>query len=156
MAPVKDIDNGEMLRRVASGALYLDVRSVEEFAAGHVPGAYNVPVLLRGPDGALVDNPEFLTIATALLVDASSPIVACQAGGRSRKACALLEAAGKADLLNFAAGYGGSRDAFGARIAGFVDSGSPIATQADPGRSYAELMERFGGSPRSPERSDPR
>jgi rhodanese-related sulfurtransferase len=150
LALVQDIDNGEMLRRLADGALYLDVRTPEEFSAGHAPGAYNVPLFLRGADGAFVDNPEFLTIARSLLAADAAPIVACQAGGRSRKACTLLEAAGQKDLLHFAGGYGGSRDAFGARIAGFVDSGSPSATAPEPGRSYPELRERFGGSPRSP------
>jgi len=33
-----------LLDRIAQGALLLDVRSVEDYAAGHVPGALNVPV----------------------------------------------------------------------------------------------------------------
>jgi rhodanese-related sulfurtransferase len=36
----------------------LDVRTAEEFAAGHLPNAWNVPFGFRGPDG-LVPNPEF-------------------------------------------------------------------------------------------------
>ncbi|MAF65866.1 MAG: hypothetical protein CMJ84_09445 [Planctomycetes bacterium] len=36
----------------------LDVRTPEEFAAGHLPGAWNVPFGFKGPDG-LVPNPEF-------------------------------------------------------------------------------------------------
>ena len=30
---------------------YLDVRTAEEFEAGHVPGSINVPVMLRNPAG---------------------------------------------------------------------------------------------------------
>lgn len=39
------IDAAELIDRVARGEdlLILDVRSVEEFAAGHVPGALNIP-----------------------------------------------------------------------------------------------------------------
>jgi len=40
------------------GSLLIDVRTPEEFSAGHVPGAYNVPFLFRGPSGA-APNPEF-------------------------------------------------------------------------------------------------
>lgn len=36
----------------------VDVRTVEEFEAGHVPGAYNVPFAFRGPFG-MEPNPDF-------------------------------------------------------------------------------------------------
>jgi E3 ubiquitin-protein ligase RNF13 len=44
-----------------SGYLYVDVRTVEEFEQGHVPGAYNVPLLFRTPVG-MEPNPEFLAV----------------------------------------------------------------------------------------------
>jgi len=31
---------------------FIDVRTVEEFEAGHVAGSYNVPILFHGPGGA--------------------------------------------------------------------------------------------------------
>jgi len=31
---------------------FIDVRTVEEFEAGHVGGSYNVPILFHGPGGA--------------------------------------------------------------------------------------------------------
>ena len=37
----------------------IDVRSVEEFATGHVPGAYNLPLLFKGPLG-MTPNTDFL------------------------------------------------------------------------------------------------
>ncbi len=39
----------------------IDVRSVEEFEEGHVPGAYNVPLLFRGAMG-MSPNPAFLEV----------------------------------------------------------------------------------------------
>lgn len=152
---MRDIDNGELLERLADGALYLDVRTPEEFAAGHVPGSYNVPFFFRDVSGGFVDNPEFLTIATALIETSPAPIVvACQAGGRSRRACLALESTGKEDLLHFAGGYGGGRDPFGARIPGFLDTGAQVSTQAEAGHSYAELKENGAGSPRNPSPPD--
>ncbi len=37
---------------------FIDVRTVEEFDSGHVPGAYNVPLMFRTPAG-MEPNPEF-------------------------------------------------------------------------------------------------
>lgn len=37
------IDAGEALKKVEAGALLLDVRSADEFKAGHVSGALNIP-----------------------------------------------------------------------------------------------------------------
>jgi rhodanese-related sulfurtransferase len=147
---LRDIDNEELLRLLAAGSIYLDVRTVEEFSAGHVPGAFNVPLLVRDEQGALVPNPDFLTIATALLEGKSEPIIACQAGGRSRKACALLGQTGRSDLLNYAGGFGGGRDPFGAKIPGYVATSAPVSTQPEPGHTYAELKERLLGSSGTP------
>jgi rhodanese-related sulfurtransferase len=43
--------------------VYVDVRTVEEFEQGHVPGAYNVPILFRTNAG-MQPNPEFLAVVT--------------------------------------------------------------------------------------------
>ncbi|KAI7836588.1 hypothetical protein COHA_009549 [Chlorella ohadii] len=44
---------------IQSGAsIYADVRTPEEFAAGHPPGAVNVPVFLK-QNGQMVPNPQF-------------------------------------------------------------------------------------------------
>lgn len=31
---------------------FIDVRTLEEFEAGHVAGSYHIPILFRGPGGA--------------------------------------------------------------------------------------------------------
>jgi rhodanese-related sulfurtransferase len=37
---------------------FVDVRTVEEFEQGHVPGAYNIPLAFRTPQG-MQPNPDF-------------------------------------------------------------------------------------------------
>jgi E3 ubiquitin-protein ligase RNF13 len=44
---------------VESGYAYIDVRTVQEFEESHVPGSYNIPILLRTAQGML-PNPDFV------------------------------------------------------------------------------------------------
>jgi hypothetical protein len=46
----------------------LDVRTVPEFAAGHVPGAKNVPVVEPDASGRMQLNPRFVEIVEASFV----------------------------------------------------------------------------------------
>ena len=41
--------------------VYVDVRTVEEFEQGHVPGSYNIPILFR-VGGGMQPNPDFLAV----------------------------------------------------------------------------------------------
>ena len=45
--------------------IFVDVRTVEEFDQGHVPGSYNVPILFRGALG-MQPNPDFLGVVKRL------------------------------------------------------------------------------------------
>ena len=46
--------------RIAAGQVaVIDVRTVEEFQEGHVPGSYNVPIAFKGMLG-MTPNPDFL------------------------------------------------------------------------------------------------
>ena len=58
---MKKVSPEEAAVLMEEGCVYLDVRSVPEFEAGHPTGAYNVPLLDMGP-GGMVDNPEFLSV----------------------------------------------------------------------------------------------
>ena len=49
-------------RMDAPGWIYVDVRTVEEFDQGHVPGAWNVPFAFRDPSGGMVPNPDFVEV----------------------------------------------------------------------------------------------
>ena len=74
----------------------LDVRTPEEFKAGHIPGAVNIN--FNSPDfdkqiGALDKNKTYL--------------VHCAAGGRSAKACKKLDNVGFKELYDLAPGFKG-------------------------------------------------
>jgi len=67
---------------VEAGALLLDVRSREEFAGGHVPGALNIPVQELASRVTEIEQPE------------RQVVVYCRSGARSAAAAKLLKAAG--------------------------------------------------------------
>ena len=46
-------------------AIVVDVRTTQEFEAGHIPGAYNVPIAFAGAMG-MSPNPEFSARIEAL------------------------------------------------------------------------------------------
>lgn len=81
----------EAQEMMASGdALILDVRTPEEFDAGHIPGA--VPL----PDYEIKDKAE------SVLTDKGQTIlVYCQAGGRSQKAARELLEMGYMNVYDF-------------------------------------------------------
>src|SRR5260370_2888697 len=98
----------ETLKKNA-GALYLDVRTEGEFAAGHPEGAINIPVVfIKGP-GQMQLNPEFVEIAEKVIPRDRKLVVGCMAGGRSQRAGVLLEEARYTDPANASASLGGSR-----------------------------------------------
>lgn len=79
----------EARKLVADGALLVDVRTPEEYAAGHLDGAINIPVqVLEERVGELGDNKE-------------RPIVLyCRSGARSSSALDQLKAKGFTSLHN--------------------------------------------------------
>ncbi len=88
LAAATDISREEYQARRADGAamLVLDVRSAEEFAAGHVPGAINIPHDQLGARHGELKG------ATGELV------VYCRSGRRSALAVETLEGAGYTGL----------------------------------------------------------
>ena len=125
----------------AEGYVYVDVRSEPEFEAGHVPGAFNVPLLHRGP-GGMTPNPEFLTVMQQAFGKAEKIVVGCQSGGRSKRAAEQLVQAGFTELAEMPAGWAGSRDAFGAAVPGWSKKGLPIEPGKPVGQSYADVRSR--------------
>jgi rhodanese-related sulfurtransferase len=123
-------------------AIYLDVRTEGEFAQGHPHGAINIPVVfIKGP-GQMELNPEFVELVTQLLAPDKTLVVGCQAGGRSMRACQMLEEVGFVDLINVTGGFGGQRDQTGAIVvAGWRDSGLPVSTEVGD-RSYQAIRKK--------------
>src|SRR3954466_1048008 len=89
------------------GYVYLDVRSVPEFTAGHPTGAYNIPLLDMGPSG-MAPNPDFLAVVEKTFPRDAKLVVGCKAGGRSAKAAAVLEQAGYSRIVDQTNGYDGT------------------------------------------------
>ncbi|XXF75180.1 rhodanese-like domain-containing protein [Myxococcaceae bacterium GXIMD 01537] len=81
----------EAHRLVEAGTLLVDVRSPEEFAAGHLPGAVNIPVeTLSGRLGEL--GPPEKPVA-----------VYCRTGKRSGRAEQILKEQGYPQVINLGA-----------------------------------------------------
>lgn len=79
-----------------SDPIVIDVREVDEFVSGHVPGALNIP--LSELQERVTDVPS-----------GSQVFVICQAGGRSLRACEYLSTLDQfsgTDFVNVAGGTG--------------------------------------------------
>ena len=84
-----DIDAAEAIKRQAGGAVLLDVREDDEWAAGHAPDAVHVPLATLPGEMSQLDGKTVLTV--------------CRSGGRSSQAAEALRAAG-IDVTNVAGG----------------------------------------------------
>ena len=83
--------------RQEKGAVVIDVRGPDEFAAGHIPGAVNVPV--SGKESADFDKK-----VSALAKD-KKVLVHCRSGVRSAKAVERMQRLGIADIIELPKGY---------------------------------------------------
>jgi rhodanese-related sulfurtransferase len=83
-----------------AGAVYIDVRTEREFAAGHPHGAVNIPVALPDPARGMVMNADFVKVVESNFPKDKKIIVGCQAGPRSNAAAGLLQQAGYQDVSN--------------------------------------------------------
>jgi hypothetical protein len=69
-------------------------------------------------------------VAEKVLPNATKLVVGCLAGGRSQRACEMLETAGYTDLTNVRGGFGGARDAGGQVVVpGWRDAGLPVTNE---------------------------
>ncbi len=111
-------------------AVYLDVRTEAEFAAGHPAGARNVAVVRLDPTTRQpTPNLEFVSTVGQIVARNTKLLVGCQAGGRSQHACELLARAGFTDVTNVHGGFGGARDQTGRLVVpGWRDAGLPVET----------------------------
>lgn len=137
--PIQQI-NPEQAKKILDenpDALYLDVRSVREFEQGHAAGAINIPLLDHNEEGQMLPNPDFLKVVEAHLPKEKVLVVACQAGGRSQKACEQLELKGYKTLSNMMGGYGGTP-----QTPGWKTLGLPISQENGEGISYESIKQK--------------
>ena len=137
VAPVKaniTPQKAKALLDANDGYVYLDVRTVAEFTAGHVPGSWNIPVLVVTESGRRVSNADFLAIAQAALPKNAKIIVGCRSGSRSKRAQGMMKSAGYAHLSNMLGGFVGKNN-----WPGWSSLGYPIEAGDGGGNSYAVL-----------------
>lgn len=97
---VTPFEPGQLLAARPAEALLLDVRSPEEFAAGHVPGATNVP------------HAEVAGRVSELGDDRARPVIVyCESGRRAQRAETALLAAGFTDVRHLEGDIRAWRDA---------------------------------------------
>jgi rhodanese-related sulfurtransferase len=86
-----DVKSADAHRLVEAGARLVDVRTPQEFASGHLPGAVNVPV--QELDRRMGELPE-----------KERPIVLyCRSGARSSSAARMLKSAGYTEVHDLGA-----------------------------------------------------
>ncbi len=142
--PIQQItpDQAKEILDQDSEALYVDVRSIPEFTAGHPIRAINIPLLHRGPMG-MQANSEFEQVATKALPKDKKLLVGCQVGGRSQRACEILERNGYQQLFNVFGGFGGAQNPQTGEVQlGWRDLNLPISTENGEGVSYESIKEK--------------
>jgi rhodanese-related sulfurtransferase len=115
------------------GWTYVDVRSIPEFEKGHPTGAYNVPLLHMGPAG-MSPNADFAAVMQKAFPKDARLVVGCKMGGRSAQASQMLESLGYTSVVDQKGGFEGQPG-----NPGWSPAGLPVATQAEPGRTYEGL-----------------
>ena len=83
-----DIDQGAKEYSKTEGAVLLDVRTPQEYRAGHIPGSKNVPLQEIG------------RISTAVSRKDTPLFVYCHSGARSRQAVGELQRIGYLNVKN--------------------------------------------------------
>jgi rhodanese-related sulfurtransferase len=122
-----------------TGWTYVDVRTVEEFDAGHPTGAFNVPIFLRDASGGMVPNPAFGDALGRVFARETKIVFGCRSGQRSARACEVAAQLGFGQLVNMSGGFVGGADPTGRATAGWQELGLPTSTQPANGRSWREL-----------------
>ena len=83
-----DIGEGVREYNATPGAVPLDVRTLEEYREGHIPGSKNVPLQSLDKVTSFVNNQDTLVF------------VYCHSGARSAQAVSVLEGMGYTNVKN--------------------------------------------------------
>ena len=125
-----DVKSAHQQMQQSKGHVFVDVRTVEEFDAGHPAGSVNVPWALRDASGGMAANPDFVAAMQKIAPKSACIFASCGSGVRSLNALRALEAAGYAELVNLDGGWNGKRDPSGRVVVpGWKDAGLPVASE---------------------------
>jgi len=139
MTDITRISPREASEKIADGWTYVDVRTTEEFEAGHPAGAFNVPIAHAGA-GGMVPNADFLPAMKASFPLDGKIVVGCKSGGRSMRAAQALAAGGFTSVVDQRAGWDGARGPFGqVTEPGWLGAGLPTEEGQPSARSWQDM-----------------
>ena len=123
--------------------VYLDVRSVPEFEAGHAPGAINIPIMHFTPGAGMSPNQDFTAVVEAALPKDAKLVIGCKSGGRSARACDVMSQMGYTNVANIRGGFVGAMDNLG-RVTepGWSMLNLPTCTECSNEASYEALAKK--------------
>lgn len=120
--------------------IYLDVRSVPEFEAGHAAGAINIPLMHLTPGVGMSPNNNFSEVVDANIAKDAKVVVGCKTGGRSARATEMMIQMGYSNVANIRGGFGGLVDNSGRMIEpGWSTLNLPVCTSCSKEASYESL-----------------
>ena len=115
MKEVSPLDANELMQNDPE-YIYLDVRSIPEFEAGHPPRAINIPLMHFTPGLGMSPNEDFPAVVEATLPKDAKIVIGCKSGGRSANACQILSQMGYTNVANVRGGFVGQTDNFGRMV----------------------------------------
>lgn len=120
--------------------IYLDVRSVPEFEAGHPQNAINIPIMHFTPGVGMSPNQDFPAVVEANLPKDAKLVVGCKTGVRSARACDILSQMGYMNVANVRGGFVGAMDNAGRVVEpGWSMLNLPTSTEAADDARYESL-----------------
>lgn len=120
--------------------LYLDVRSVPEFEAGHAARAVNIPLLHMTPGAGMTPNDDFAAVVEASIPKDAKVVVGCKSGGRSARATEIMMQMGYTNVANVRGGFGGLVDNLGRMVEpGWSVLKLPLCTKCSDEATYESL-----------------
>jgi rhodanese-related sulfurtransferase len=141
-----DVKRARQIMEASEGAVYIDVRTEQEFAEGHPDGAINIPIGTPNPPMQRFDpNPDFLDVVRASVPEHTPIVVGCKAGPRAEMAANLLSQSGYPKIRWVLGGFHGMTDAMGNILApGWRQLGLPESRETGEGVGYASLRKKAG------------
>jgi rhodanese-related sulfurtransferase len=123
--------------------IYLDVRSVPEFDAGHPSRAINIPIMHFAPGAGMSPNADFIAVVEANLPKDARIVIGCKSGGRSARACEMMSQMGYTNVANVRGGFVGAIDNLG-RVTepGWSMRNLPICTGCTDEARYETLASK--------------